>query len=63
VSDFDSEEVFEQVPTSWPTRHERCGDCMCCFEDECFFGPGSGCPEGSPGTYDEGRSTCPCTGD
>lgn len=35
-----------------------CGDCMCCFEDECNLGADSGCPTNSLGEF-----TCPCTGD
>ncbi len=50
-------------PQPYRASGERCGDCMCCTEDDCHFGPGSGCPQGGTGTYDEGRSTCPCTGD
>ena len=42
----------------YPSRTERCGDCMCCTEEQCGSLTDNECP-----TNTLGESTCPCTCD
>ena len=55
AEDDDMDEPYEPRAR---IRSERCGDCLCCTEEQCRSLSDNDCPRNSLGD-----STCPCTCD